>query len=157
MSQVIIIMGSKIDLTHAEKIKNKLDDFSIKNKFYIASAHKTPLKVLDIIKEHEKNETIFVTIAGRSNALSGFVDAQTHRPVLACPPYSDKFGGNDIYSTLRMPSGLAPLTILDPKEVALACAKIFALHDVDMQKKVEEYQLSFKKNIAKDNQDINNG
>lgn len=83
---------------------------------------------------------MFITIAGMSNALSGFTDAQTHCPVIACPPYSDKFGGADVYSSLRMPSGVAPLTILSPENAALAAAKIIGLSNPDIQKKIAEYQ-----------------
>ena len=35
-------------------------------------------------------KVVFVTVAGRSNALSGVVAANTHRPVIACPPFKDK-------------------------------------------------------------------
>lgn len=54
--------------------------------------HKTPLKVLEIIKEFEKGDVIFVTIAGRSNVLSGFVDVNASKPVIAAPPFRDKPG-----------------------------------------------------------------
>nr|MDA3837957.1 AIR carboxylase family protein [Candidatus Delongbacteria bacterium] len=72
--------------------------------------------------------------------------AQTYCPVIACPPYSDSFGGGDIFSSLRMPSGVAPLVILDPKNAALAAAKILGLNDKAIQEKVKEFQ--------KKNQDI---
>ena len=75
-----------------------------------------------------------------SNALSGFADAQTHCPVIACPPYSDKFGGADLFSSVRMPSGVAPLTILNPENAALAAAKIIGLANPDVQEKVIAYQ-----------------
>ena len=56
--------------------------------FRVASAHKTPQKVLEILKEFEAEKVVYVTVAGRSNALSAFVDANTSKPVIACPPYS---------------------------------------------------------------------
>lgn len=146
MSKVVIIMGSKSDLKWAEKITKALDSFSIESVLRVASAHKVPLKCYDLIKEYEKENVVFITIAGRSNALSGFADAQTYCPVLACPPYSDSFAGGDIYSSLRMPSGVSPLVILDPSNAALAAAKIIGLNDKAVQKKVQEFQ--------KKNQDI---
>jgi 5-(carboxyamino)imidazole ribonucleotide mutase len=72
-------------------------------------------------------------MAGRSNALSGFTDTQTFCPVIACPPYSDKFAGADIYSSLRMPFFVAPMTVLEPANAALAAAKILALSDTQLQ------------------------
>ena len=140
MSKVIIIMGSKADLDWAKQITKVLDSFGIENITRIASAHKVPLKCYDLIKQYEKENVVFITIAGMSNALSGFTDAQTHCPVIACPPYSDKFGGADLFSSVRMPSGVAPLTILSPENAALATAKILGLSNQDIKKKITEYQ-----------------
>jgi len=91
MSKVIIIMGSKADLDWAKQITKVLDGFNIEYINRIASAHKVPLKCYELIRQYEKENVVFITIAGMSNALSGFTDAQTHCPVIACPPYSDKF------------------------------------------------------------------
>jgi len=138
--KVVIIMGSKADLDWANQIVNVLKGFGIETVTRIASAHKVPLKCYELIKHYEKENVVFITIAGMSNALSGFTDAQTYCPVIACPPYSDKFGGADVYSSLRMPSGVAPLTILSPENAALAAAKIIGLSNPDIQKKIAEYQ-----------------
>ncbi len=138
--KVIIIMGSKADLDWANQIVNVLKGFGIETVTRIASAHKVPLKCYELIKHYEKENVVFITIAGMSNALSGFTDAQTHCPVIACPPYSDKFGGADVYSSLRMPSGVAPLTILSTENAALAAAKIIGLSNPDIQQKIAEYQ-----------------
>jgi 5-(carboxyamino)imidazole ribonucleotide mutase len=140
MSKVVIIMGSKADLDWAKQITKVLDSFGIENVTRIASAHKVPLKCYNLIKEYEKENVIFITIAGMSNALSGFTDAQTHCPVIACPPYSDKFGGADVFSSLRMPSGVAPLSILSPENAALASAKIIGLSNPELRRKISEYQ-----------------
>jgi 5-(carboxyamino)imidazole ribonucleotide mutase len=135
-NKVVIIMGSKADLEWAEKIVTMLNSFEIETIVRIASAHKVPLKCYNLIKEYEKENVVFITIAGMSNALSGFTDAQTHCPVIACPPYSDKFGGADLFSSIRMPSGVAPLTILSPENAALAAAKIIGLNNPAVKDKV---------------------
>jgi 5-(carboxyamino)imidazole ribonucleotide mutase len=140
MSKVLIIMGSKADLDWAKQITKVLDSFGIENITRIASAHKVPLKCYELIKQYEKENVVFITIAGMSNALSGFTDAQTHCPVIACPPYSDKFGGSDLFSSVRMPSGVAPLTILSPENAALASAKIIGLSDPEIKKRVIDFQ-----------------
>lgn len=140
MSKVVIIMGSKADLDWTNQISNVLKSFEIETISRIASAHKVPLKCYNLIKEYEKENVVFITIAGMSNALSGFTDAQTHCPVIACPPYSDKFGGADLYSSIRMPSGVAPLTVLSPENAALAAAKILGLSNPEIQKRIIEYQ-----------------
>ncbi|ADB57728.1 5-(carboxyamino)imidazole ribonucleotide mutase [Archaeoglobus profundus] len=138
--KVVIIMGSKSDIGYASKIAKKLKDFGVNVVMRVASAHKTPLKVLKIIKEYEHEDVVFVTVAGRSNALSGFVDANTTKPVIAAPPYSDKFGGVDIFSSIRMPSGVAPMLVMEAENVALAAVKILSLKYDDLKRKIAEYQ-----------------
>lgn len=147
MEKVVIIMGSKADLEWATKIENVLKSFEIQTVVRIASAHKVPLKCYNLIKDYEKENVVFITIAGMSNALSGFTDAQTHCPVIACPPYSEKFGGADLYSSIRMPSGVAPLTILSPENAALAAAKILGLMNANVQKKIIAFQNSKREEL----------
>ncbi|MBS2100000.1 AIR carboxylase family protein [Carboxylicivirga linearis] len=154
MSKVVIIMGSKADFEWAQKITDKLDSFDIQSECHIASAHKVPLVCYDIIKEKEKENVVFITIAGMSNALSGFSDAQTHCPVIACPPVGNSFGGNDVYSSLRMPSGVAPMVILNPGNAALAAAKILGLSDESIQAKVKEFQENQRQKLIEDNASI---
>jgi 5-(carboxyamino)imidazole ribonucleotide mutase len=96
MGKVIIIMGSKSDLEWCKKIAKNLDKLGVESILRVASAHKVPLKCYELIKEYEKQGVVFITVAGRSNALKGFTDAQTFCPVIACPPYSDKFAGADV-------------------------------------------------------------
>ncbi|MBO8130934.1 MAG: 5-(carboxyamino)imidazole ribonucleotide mutase [Candidatus Marinimicrobia bacterium] len=155
MSEVIILMGSKSDIEWSKKIASSCEKFGIKATLRVASAHKTPLKCLEIIKEYENKDVVFITVAGRSNALSGFVDAQTDKPVISCPPYGDKFAGADIFSSIRMPSGVAPMLVLEPENAGLAAAKILALTDSDIKKKVIEYQRKMKEKIQKDDEEIN--
>jgi len=157
MNKAIIIMGSKADLDWSKKIANNLKTFGIEVILRIASAHKIPLKAYDLIKEYQKENIVFITVAGRSNALSGFTDAQTYCPVIACPPYGDKFSGADIFSSLRMPSGVAPLTITEPENAALAVAKIFALTDETIRNKIIDYQTKFRNTLENDDKEIQNG
>lgn len=155
--KVVIIMGSKSDLEWSKRIAESLEKFGIESALGVASAHKVPLKCYELIKKYEKEDVVFITIAGRSNALSGFTDAQTHCPVIACPPYSDKFGGSDIYSSLRMPSGVAPMVVLEPENAALAAAKILGLVDKGIQEKVKEHQNAVKEALEKDDQEVQDG
>ena len=140
MSKVVIIMGSKDDMEHCQKIVETLRELGVEYVLRIASAHKTPLKALEIIKEYDEGNLVFITVAGRNNALSGFVDANTIKPVIACPPYSDRFSGADIFSSLRMPSGVSPLVVLEPEQAALAAVKILALSDKNLEGRMREYQ-----------------
>lgn len=127
--KAILIMGSTSDEPHAKKITNKLDDYGVSWEQHAASAHKQPLKVLEILNDNKDKENIvYVTIAGRSNALSGFVAANSNFPTLGCPPFSDKSDMLvNIHSTLQMPSNTPVLTVIDPGNCALAVKRIFGV------------------------------
>ena len=122
-------MGSTSDEHHAKKITDKLDDYNIAWEQHAASAHKQPLKVLDILNANkDKKDIVYITIAGRSNALSGFVAANSTFPTIGCPPFSDKSDMLvNIHSTLQMPSNTPVLTVLDPGNCALAIKRIFGV------------------------------
>lgn len=152
---VTIIMGSKSDFDFCKKIGQVLDSFGVAFTYRIASAHKTPLNVLNILKsESEDVDLVYITVAGRSNALSGFVDANTSRPVIACPPYSEKFAGADILSSLRMPSGSGLMTVLEPEAAALAAIKILALHNDEIRSKLNEMQYGQQQIIIRADEEV---
>src|SRR6266699_3252296 len=140
-SQVIIIMGSKSDLSHAQSIVKTLKMLEISYQLRVCSAHKATQRLLEILYEYEQGgPLVYITIAGRSNALSAVVDANTRYPVIACPPYSDRFAGMDVLSSLRLPSGIASPTILEPEGAALLAAKILAFSDAQLLQRVLNYK-----------------
>jgi len=127
--KAVIIMGSASVEPHAIKITDKLDEYEISWEQHAASAHKQPLKVLEILDANkDSKDIIYITIAGRSNALSGFVAANSEFPTLGCPPFSDKSDMLiNIHSTLQMPSNTPVLTVIDPGNCALAVKRIFGV------------------------------
>lgn len=149
---VPILMGSKADLPHARAIAEALDVLGVASVLHIGSAHKTPAHVLALLAAYEEDPRpkVFVTIAGRSNALSGFTDAQVTAPVIACPPPSTAFGGADVYSSLRMPSGVAPAVVLDPAGAALLAAKILGVADQALRQRVADFQASMVARLLAD-------
>lgn len=138
---VIVIMGSPADRAWSKRIVEALDRLEVKSEVCVASAHKTPEYLLERLREWEQGPgRVYVTVAGRSNALSGFVDAQVSSPVIACPPSSDAFGGMDILSSLRMPRGVAPSVVMEPENAALAAVKMLSLRDEDLRGRVRRAQ-----------------
>jgi len=127
LDEVIIIAGSRKDKNFVGKIERLLLKKKLKFKSFYASAHKQPKKVLTVIERYEKavQKVIFVTVAGRSNALSGFVAANSSFPVIACPPFKDKLDYLiNIHSTLQMPSKVPVMTVIDPENAVLAIERI---------------------------------
>jgi len=152
--KAIIVMGSERDLDFSREIAKYLKLLGVDYEFRVASAHKTPLAVLEILKEFEAQKVVYVTIAGRSNALSAFMDGNTSKPVIACPPYSEKFGGADIYSSLRMPSGIGSVVTIEPEGASIAVAKILALEDAELLANVKAFQDSKRKDLEKANESV---
>jgi 5-(carboxyamino)imidazole ribonucleotide mutase len=152
--KAVVLMGSEKDLEFCREIAKHLKALGVEYEFRVASAHKTPEQVLKILKELEKEKIVYITVAGRSNALSAFVDANTSKPVIACPPYSEKFSGADIYSSLRVPSGIGSLVTIEPEGAAIAAAKILALEDRELEKRVKDYQSEKKSTIEKANDTV---
>lgn len=145
--KVVVLMASGRDMDFCREIAKHLKAFGLDCVFRVASAHKTPEKVLAILREFESEKVVYITVAGKSNALSAFVDANTAKPVIACPPYSEKYGGADIYSSLRVPSGIGSVVTIEPEGAAIAAAKILAVADEQLAKRISEYQTAKKKEI----------
>jgi phosphoribosylaminoimidazole-succinocarboxamide synthase len=127
---IVILSGSEKDQSHVDKISTALSSTNPKNHIVtiVASAHRHTQKVLDVIKEYDAKEqkVIYVTVAGKSNALSGVVAANSKRPVIACPPFADKMDMMvNINSTLQCPTDVPVMTILEPANVAIAIKRIF--------------------------------
>jgi len=157
-SQVVIIMGSKGDLSHAQPIAKTLKALEISYEMRVCSAHKATRRLLEILHGYEQQgPLVYITIAGRSNALSAVVDANTRYPVIACPPYSDRFAGMDLLSSLRLPSGIASPTILEPEGAALLAAKILALADAQLQQRVLNYKERLVAELATADEEVQQG
>ena len=152
--KVIVLMGSERDFEFCQRIAKYLKLLEMEYAFRVASAHKTPEQVLAILKEFKKEKVVYVTVAGRSNALSAFVDANTSKPVIACPPYSEKYAGADIYSSLRVPSGIGSTVTIEPEGAAIAAAKILALEDKELEKHLRAHQSAKKTAVEKANDAI---
>ena len=158
MSAIVpILMGSRSDLKHAQTIATALERMGIESKIRVASAHKIPAILLQILADYEADPRpkVYITIAGRSNALSGMVDAQVSAPVIACPPSSEAFGGADIFSSLRMPSGVAPAVILDAEGAALLAAKILALADPSIRERIVALHKENAARLMLDDRELN--
>ena len=147
---VVIIVGSPSDESLGARIGSAAEDFGLKWEVRVASAHKTPARLLEMLKEYEQDAQpkVYVTVAGRSNALSGMVDAQVSAPVIACPPYSEKYAGADLLSSLRVPSGVAPAVVLEPNAAALLAAKMLGLAEPKVRQKIEKEQEKHRQRLA---------
>ncbi|XP_074524396.1 bifunctional phosphoribosylaminoimidazole carboxylase/phosphoribosylaminoimidazole succinocarboxamide synthetase [Halichoeres trimaculatus] len=129
--RVVVLMGSTSDMAHCEKIRKACTSYGIPCVLRVTSAHKGPDETLRIKAQYEGDgiPTVFVAVAGRSNGLGPVMSGNTAYPVINCPPLTPDWGAQDVWSSLRMPSGLGCSTILSPEAAAQFAAQIFGLTD----------------------------
>ena len=141
-SRVVILSGSASDGPWVDKIASALDGLGVAYLRRIGSAHRVPEHVLELLRGYDSDgvPTVFITVAGMSDALSGLTDANVVSPVIACPPKSDSFGGLDVLSSLRTPPGVAPMVALNPVNAAIGAAKILGLLDNTIRTRVGDDQ-----------------
>lgn len=147
----VIVMGSPADKEYADKIGKTLAEFGVGFEMRIGSAHKSALHVLDIIKDYDQREEtdiVYVAVAGRSNALGPFIDANTSNLVISAPPYSEKYSGADIFSSLRLPSGLGNVVATEAELAAIAVAKVLALNNPKIAERLLQHRREMAEGIV---------
>jgi 5-(carboxyamino)imidazole ribonucleotide mutase len=142
MAQVIIIMGSATDKPTANKAEKILDRFEIGYETFVASAHRTPDRVVEIIKNSDAD--VFIALAGLSAALPGVVAAHTLKPVIGIPCASSNSPGNldSLLSVVQMPPGVpvAAVGIGRGENAALLAARIIGVTDHEIYGSLETYR-----------------
>lgn len=127
----VIFMGSPSDVDHCKKIESSLKEFGIPTDLRICSAHKGTEDALQVLQWYEGQgiPVVIIAVAGRSNGLGPVLSGNSAFPVINCPPPSSQWGAQDIWSSLRLPSGLGCTTALNPDGAALATVQILGLSD----------------------------
>jgi len=151
--KIVILLGSASDIPFAHSVEDFLKEakFPIKCEYRVGSAHRNPEKLLADLKSYEKSSEniVYITVAGLSDALSGVVAGFTKYPVIACPPDIDKHGLSKIFSSIMTPRGIAVSYVPKPENAALAAAKILALSNSSLARKIEQYLREAKRAVEK--------
>jgi len=97
-----------------------------------------------VLREYESHDvpTVFIAVAGRSNGLGPVLSGNTSYPVINCPPVSADWGSHDLWSSLRLPSGLACTTTINTDGAALAAAQILAMCDHCIWARLRSHRLN---------------
>ena len=144
MSFVSIVIGSKSDYEVMKEVANTLEKFGVKYELIITSAHRSPKRTSEYIKEAEqKGAKVFIAAAGMAAHLAGAVAAHTTKPVLGVPmPGSNLASMDSVFSTLQMPSGIPVATLAIGKagavNAAILAVQILALNDEKLAKALLE-------------------
>lgn len=142
---ISIVLGSTSDSPLADKCKKVLEDFSIPCEIFIASAHRNPEKLEEIVKN--SNADIFIAIAGLSAALPGAIAARTTKPVIAVPVNVKLEGLDALLSSMQMPKGIpvASVGIDNAENAALLAIEMLVLKDKTLKKRLDDYRKNLKK------------
>ncbi len=132
-------MGSESDREIAKKTEAILDKLGIPYETKVLSSHRNH-KELDKYVETSKSD-VFITIAGLSAALPGFVASLTIKPIVGVP-VSGKLNLDSILSIVQLPSGVPVGTVgLDNgANAALLAAEILGISDPEIAKKLSQYR-----------------
>ena len=135
-------MGSKSDLETMRAAATTLEELGVPFELRVVSAHRTPDLMFRYASE-AKARGIEVIIAGAGGAahLPGMVATKTNLPVIGVPVESKALKGLDsLLSIAQMPAGVpvATMAIGGAANAALFAARIFALHDAELARKLDE-------------------
>jgi len=157
--RAVIIMGSASDKEWGNSISTACSKFGVPSEIRVSSAHKGTNETLSIVRKYEGDglPTVFIAVAGRSNGLGPVMSGNTVYPVINCPPKSDAWGAHDVWSSLRMPSGLGCMTVMNADGAAIAAANILALNDHRIWAKLRAKQLNTWIGLKADDKKIRGG
>lgn len=148
---VAIVMGSDSDLSVMKKAVEILNQFEVTYDVALASAHRTPEKLIDFVEtQEEKGVAVFIAGAGMAAALPGVVASLTTKPVIGVPLSGNTLDGMDaLLSIVQMPSGMpvATVAIDGAKNAALLAVQMGALSDAVLCDQYKAYRDNMAKSI----------
>jgi 5-(carboxyamino)imidazole ribonucleotide mutase len=153
MPRVLIVLGSKSDAPVAKKASDVLKEFGVTSQTVVASAHRTPDRVRELVAKSDAE--VFIAIAGLSAALPGAVASATVRPVIGVP-VSGKVNLDSILSIVQMPAGIPVAGVgLDRGDnAALLALQMLGLQDRNIAGKLEEHRLEMARAVERDSEEV---
>ena len=138
-----IIMGSQSDWETMQPARDTLHDLGIACEMRVVSAHRMPDEMFDYAAT-AASRGLQAIIAGAGGAahLPGMVAAKTLLPVIGVPVQSKALNGLDsLLSIVQMPPGVpvATMAINGAVNAALVAARIVALHDGVVARRLQKY------------------
>ena len=155
--KIMIILGSGSDIAIAEKAMDILDKLEIPYSLKIASAHRTPNLVSEIVTQGTNaGIEVFIGIAGLAAHLPGSIAAYTPRPVIGVPVDVKTNGIDALESIVQMPypSPIATVGIDRGDNAAILAAQFIGLHDDEVHKKVINLRKEYASKVISSNEEI---
>ena len=156
-AQVVILMGSDSDLPRMRQCLSTLEALEVAYDIRVASAHRTPQRVMDIVsRSEEAGVQVFICAAGGAAHLAGAVAAHTTLPVIGVPLAVAPLGGVDaLYATVQMPPGLPVATVavgdFGAHNAGILAAQILAVGDAGLRERVKAHRISMRAKVMQKN------
>lgn len=146
----LVLMGSASNKPVFDKIKAVLQEFGVQHEVHVASAHRTPEKVRQLVEGSKAD--VFIAVTGLSAALPGVIAAHTTKPVIGVPVDANLDGLDALLSTVQMPPGVpvASVGIDRGENAALLAVEIMALKYPELQEKLAGYRTKMREKIERD-------
>ncbi len=150
---VAVLMGSDSDAPSLKPCGEVLRELGIPFVVKVLSAHRTPDETVTFVKKAKKDGIrVIIAAAGGAAHLAGVVAANTLLPVVGVPVETSSFKGIDsLLSTIQMPAGTPVATMAvgsgGVRNAAFMAARILALGNKGIEKKLEAYKNSNRKKI----------
>ncbi len=146
-------MGSDSDLPVMQEAGAMLQEFGIDYEMTIASAHRTPKKVLEYGQTAERRGIkVIIAGAGWAAHLAGVVASQTTLPVIGVPIDSSPLKGIDaLLSVVQMPGGVPVATMslgkAGAKNAGIFAAQIIAVGDVKVANRLKVFKVEMERDV----------
>ena len=144
---VAVLMGSDSDLTVMQETLAILDKFEIRKEVKITSAHRTPQRTREYVRDADTRGCgVFIAAAGFAAHLAGAVASITLKPVIGVPIDAGALQGMDaLLSTVQMPGGIpvACVAIGKPgaKNAAYLAAQILSITNSQLAQRLQDERI----------------
>jgi len=153
---VCVVMGSKSDMPVCDKCTSILDAFDIGHEVRVASAHRAPRYLEEIVSTATgEGCKIFIGIAGLSAALPGVIASMTSLPVIGVP-VGGKVPLDSLLSVVQMPPGVpvAAVGVDRGDNAAVLAAQMLAMDDEGLAQRVVDWRAARTDGVIADDESL---
>ena len=144
--KVAIVMGSDSDYDIMKQAADILKKFGVPYDITVASAHRTPDRAVNFVKNAEKNGVkAIIAGAGHAAHLAGALAGHTILPIIGVPIDSSALNGMDaLLSTVQMPPGVPVATMAigksGAKNAGIFAVQMLAGADPELLQRLREFK-----------------
>jgi 5-(carboxyamino)imidazole ribonucleotide mutase len=152
--KVAIIFGSKSDKDIMKGAAQALKEFNVEYKAFILSAHRVPEKLMEVLKQTEKDGfECIIAGAGLAAHLPGVIASHTTLPVIGVPINAAVNGMDSLLSIVQMPKSIpvATVGINNSYNAGMLAVQILALKYPELKEGLIEFRRSMKEKFISEN------